>query len=198
MKKLNFFVVALLLVSSSVFAKPNREDHSAIISNYFEELSYEKTDFEPTGAVCERVAVREMEAYYPKTQFTIINGVQYDEKNTTVGELDLVIFNKNTEIVEAVAEVKCWRSFGGGAKKAKEQRMRFLQHLDRNIVIYDKDTKKRYSKNQFKQIQKYFSISQQGGIGQGFEYELSLDLKELMQLRSQLLDCKLSGRCPRR
>jgi hypothetical protein len=198
MKKLNFFVVALLLVSSSLFAKPNRQDNSGIISKYYEELSYEKTDFEPTGAVCERVAVREMEAYYPKTQFTIVNGVQYDEKNITIGELDLVIFDKNSENVEAVAEVKCWRSFGGGAKKAKEQRMRFLQHLDRNIVIYDKDTKKRYSKNQFKQIKKYFAISQQGGVGQGFDYELSLDLKELMLLRSQLLDCRAAGRCPRR
>lgn len=198
MKKLNFFVVALLLVSTSVFAKPNREDHSQIISKYFEELSYEKVDWEPTGAVCERVAVREMEVYYPKSQYTILNGVQYDEKNITIGELDLVIFDKNTDLVDTVAEVKCWRSFGGGAKKAKEQRMRFLQHLDRNIVIYDKDTKKRFSKNQFKQIKKYVSISQEGGVGQGFDFELSLDLKELMNLRSQLLDCKAAGRCPRR
>jgi len=191
------FILAILLVSSPIFAKSSREVQTAKINQYFDELSYEKTDFEPAGAVCERVALREMEAYYPKTQFSIINSIQYDEHDVTIGELDLVIFDKNTDIVEAVAEVKCWRSFEGARKKAKEQRMRFLQHLDRNIVITDK-TKKRYSKSQFKQIKKFFAISQHGGVGEGFDYELSLDLNELMLLRTQLLDCRAAGRCPKR
>ena len=66
-----------------------------------------------------------------------------------------------------------------------------------NTVIYDKDGNI-YSKAQFNQVQKYFSISQAGGMNQGFDFELSLDFKELMDLRSRLLDCRAQGRCPRR
>lgn len=183
------------LIISSAQAKTGAPN--ARIDEYFELLSYEKVDFEPVGTVCERVAVREVESLYPSANYDIINSIRYDEKKTTVGELDVVVFDKSTGKVEAVAEVKCWRSFKSALKKAKEQRMRFLTHLNNNIVIEDKNGK-RYSKDLFKHIQKYFSISQSGGINQGFDFELSLDFNELMELRTKLLTCKDSGRCPRR
>lgn len=183
-----------LIISS---AQAKTEAPNARIDEYFELLSYEKVDFEPVGTVCERVAVREVESLYPSANYDIINSIRYDEKKTTVGELDVVVFDKSTGKVEAVAEVKCWRSFKSALKKAKEQRMRFLTHLNNNIVIEDKNGK-RYSKDLFKHIQKYFSISQSGGINQGFDFELSLDFNELMELRTKLLTCKDSGRCPRR
>lgn len=179
----------------NVFAK--NIENSKRIDEYFELLSYEKTDFEPVGAVCERVAVREVEPMYPSSNYEIKNGIQYDEHKTTIGELDVVVFDKSTGKVEAIAEVKCWKSFQGALKKAKEQRMRFLTYLNKNIIITDKDEKK-YSKDVFKSIQKYFSISQDGGVNQGFDFELSLDIKELMELRKRLLDCRAEGRCPRR
>ena len=196
MKNLIIIFVALsFFIPSYTHAKD--VDSSKRINEYFELLSYEKTDFEPVGAVCERVAVREVEPTYPAANYEIINSIQYDEHKTTIGELDVVVFNKSTGKVEAIAEVKCWRSFKGALKKAKEQRMRFLTHLNRNIIITDKD-QKRYSKDKFNNIQKYFSISQQGGVNQGFDFELSLDFKELMELRKMLLDCRAEGRCPRR
>lgn len=184
-----------LTTSFKVLAK--NIENSKRIDEYFELLSYEKTDFEPVGTVCERLAVREVEPLYPTSNYEIKNGIQYDEHKTTIGELDVVVFDKSTGKVEAVAEVKCWRSFQGALKKAKQQRMRFLTYLNKNIVITDKD-EKRYSKDVFKYIQKYFSISQDGGVNQGFDFELSLDFKELMELRKRLLDCRAEGRCPRR
>lgn len=196
MKKLiSTFLLLSIIFPSLLFAK--NTENSKRINDYFEILSYEKTDFEPVGAVCERVAVREVEPIYPSANFDIVNSIQYDEHKTTIGELDVVIFDKATGKVEAIAEVKCWKSFKGALKKAKEQRMRFLTHLNRNIVITDKD-EKRYSKDKFNSIQKYFSISQNGGVNQGFDFELSLDFKELMELRKMLLDCRAQGRCPRR
>lgn len=195
MKKSIILTIFLVLFTSfDVFAKTF--ENSKQIDEYFELLSYEKTDFEPVGAVCERVAVREVEPSYPSSNYEIKNGIQYDEHKTTIGELDVVVFNKLTGKVEAVAEVKCWRSFPGALKKAKEQRMRFLTYLNKNIVITDKEQNK-YSKNDFNNIQKYFSISQDGGVNQGFDFELSLDFKELMELRKRLLDCHAEGRCPR-
>lgn len=196
MKNLIYICLSFALIIPSItFAK--KLENSKRINEYFEILSYEKTDFEPVGAVCERVAVREVEPTYPTANYEIINSIQYDEHKTTIGELDVVIFDKTTGKVEAIAEVKCWKSFKGALKKAKEQRMRFLTHLNRNIVITDKD-QKRYSKDKFNSIQKYFSISQNGGVNQGFDFELSLDFKELMELRKMLLDCRAQGRCPRR
>ncbi len=189
-------ILSALLLGNVAFAKKDPTDLKKV-DEYFELLSYEKTDFEPVGAVCERVAVREVESMYPAVNFNIMNSISYTEHKVTVGELDVVIFDKTTKKVEAVAEVKCWRSFGGALKKARDQRQRFLTHLNNNIEITDKDGK-RYSKDLFKNIQKYFSISQAGGVNQGFDFELSLSLNDLMLLRSKLLDCKAAGRCPRR
>lgn len=201
MKNLIKPLLTCLLISFYLFnlaeASESKNSQQLLIDEYFEQLSYEHVDFEPVGAVCERVAVREIEPNYPTANFTILNGVSYDEHKTTIGELDIVVIDKGTGRVEAVAEVKCWRSFQGALKKAKQQRMRFLTHLNKNIVITDKDNKQ-YSKDLFKNIQKYFSISQDGGVNQGFDFELSLDFKELMELRKKLLDCQAQGRCPRR
>lgn len=165
-----------------------------VIQKYFDILKNESTDFEPTGAVCERVAVRELVAEYPADKYFIKNGIQYDERNMTIGELDVVVFDKATGMVEAVAEVKCWKSFEGARKKAKEQRMRFQTYLNKNIVIYD-DEGKKYPKNQFALVRRYFAISQFGGVGQGFDVELPLDFKEMMELRKRLLDCRAFKNC---
>jgi hypothetical protein len=180
---------SLQFITTSAYAKESLPNPR--LDEYFEELSHEKVDFEPSGMVCERVAVREIESLYPSENYNIINGISYDQNKTTIGELDVVILDKITGNVE----VKCWTSFSGALKKAKNQRMRFQTYLNRNIDIYDKNGK-RYSKNLFQNIQKYFTISQAGGVNQGFDFELSLTYKELMKLRSRLLDCKAQGRCP--
>lgn len=165
------------------------------VEEYFTILSKTKADYDPTGAVCEKVAMIEIEPNYPKSQFEIINSLEYGDNKKTIGELDLVVISKDTGMVEAVAEVKCWKSFSGALKKAKDQRNRFLSNLNKKITITDKDQKE-YSQNIFKHITKYFTISQDGGASQGFDFELSLDLKELMKLRGLLLDCYAQGKCP--
>jgi hypothetical protein len=167
------------------------------VHHYFEILSLEDTDFEPMGTVCERVALYEIEPLYPKTQFDIINSIEYAERNMTIGELDLVIFNKDSKKAEAIGEVKCWKSIKGSLVKAREQRKRFQTHLDRNLVITD-SSDKHYSKDQFSDIHKYFSIAQIGGVEEGFDYEMSLNFRELMELRSELLDCRAQGKCPKK
>ena len=155
---------SLQFITTSAYAKESLPNPR--LDEYFEELSHEKVDFEPSGMVCERVAVREIESLYPSENYNIINGISYDQNKTTIGELDVVILDKNTGKVEAVAEVKCWTSFSGALKKAKNQRMRFQTYLNRNIDIYDKNGK-RYSKNLFQNIQKYFTISNCERAGRG-------------------------------
>jgi hypothetical protein len=195
MKKLIQLTLFCALIFPTFLLGKDTEITNPRLQEYFEILAHETTDFSTDGVVCERVAMREVESLYPAANFEIVNSISYDEHNVTVGELDLVIFDKSTKKVSAIAEVKCWKSFSGALKKAKNQRMRFVTHLNNNIEIHDQDGK-RYSKDLFKNVQKYFTISQAGGLNQGFDFELSLDLKELMSLRSMLLDCKAQGRCP--
>lgn len=197
MKKLIQLTLFCVLIFPYFAQGKSTPENTARIDEYFEILSYEQTDFSPDGAVCERVALREVESLYPAVNYNIVNSISYDQNKVTIGELDIVIFDKGTQKVEAIAEVKCWKSFSGALKKAKNQRMRFIAHLNNNIVLQGQDGK-RYSKDAFKNVQKYFTISQAGGINQGFDFELSLDLKDLLQLRSRLLDCKAQGRCPKR
>ncbi len=185
----------LLILSLNSFSKTFKNENE--IANYFEELAQEDIDFEPVGMVCERVAVRELTKEYPEDKYEILNGLQYDDKKATIGELDVVIYNKSNKKVEAIAEVKCWESFKGALKKARDQRQRFKLYLNRNIVISDKNNK-HYPISDFNQVQRYFSISQDGGVNQGFDFELSLDLKELMEIRKRILDCKTYHSCPKK
>jgi hypothetical protein len=194
MKKITIVLCFYSIISFTVSSK--EASNSQGVEDYFEYLSHDSTDFEPMGNVCERVALKEVEALYPTALYDIKNGMEYNERNATIGELDLVMINRNTGKAEAVAEVKCWRSLQGGLKKAKEQRMRFLNYLNRNIVLKDME-EKTYSKDIFSNIQKFFSISQRGGVSEGFDFELSLDFKELMDLRKKLLDCRVQGHCPK-
>lgn len=194
---MKFIIFTFFISAFNLSAKTFDKDAEKRINQYFEVLSYEKENFEPDGKVCERVAVREVEALYPRENYEILNSIQYDNKKETVGELDLVIFDRQTGLVEAVAEVKCWTSFKNALKKAKEQRMRFQLNLNRGIIITDENGK-RYSKDLFKNVKRYFTISQMGGVNQGFDFELSLDLSEFMELRKRLLDCNAQGRCPKR
>ncbi len=192
----NIFIIITLLFSiqnshAKTFSRENE------IAQYFEDLSYEDIDFEPMGMVCERVAVRELLKEYPQDKYEILNGLQYDDKKATIGELDVVIYNKSNQKVEAVAEVKCWESFKGALKKARDQRQRFKLYLNRKIVITDQN-QKHYKVEDFNQVQRYISISQEGGVNQGFDFELSLDLKELMEIRKRLLDCYAQSKCPRK
>lgn len=187
-------IVSLLLATSFLHAKDSASE--ARINELFEELSYVKANYDPTGAVCEKVAEIEIKALYPETDYQIINGIEYHNKIEAIGELDLIIFDKKTDLVDNVIEVKCWKSYKGGLRKAHEQKTRFQANLKNDIRILDKNGKT-YPKAKFLNIREFKTMSQLGGVQEGFDYELSLDLKSLMKLRDKLLDCYAHKRCPR-
>lgn len=193
MKITILILLSLSLSFSSLFAK---EKHNSRIDELFEILSYQPNSFDPTGAVCERVAEIELLAQYPASNYKIISGIEYQNKVETIGELDLVILDLQTNRVETVYEVKCWKSYKNGLRKAREQRLRFVNQLNYDIKIIDKN-KNTYSKEIFSQIREFQTVSQLGGVQEGFDVELSLDLKDLMKLRSRLLDCYAVAKCPR-
>lgn len=170
---------------------------AAPIADLFEEIKDNGAHYEIIGMVCEKVAILELEKQYPAKDFEIVNGIAYGDGNRTIGELDVVIFDKKTDDAVLVGEVKCWKSFEGARKKALDQRRRFIAHKGKRIEMIDGD-RKHYSPTRFRSLRNFVSISQKGGKKAGFDYELENTLEELMDLRQMLMKCQDEGRCVRK
>ncbi|MFN7728723.1 MAG: hypothetical protein ACK5P7_06180 [Bdellovibrio sp.] len=169
---------------------------AAPVSELFEELKESGANYDIIGMVCEKVAVIELEKIYPAKDYDIVNGIVYGDSSRTIGELDVVIFDKRSQDAVLVGEVKCWKSFSGARAKAHDQRQRFQKNLGRKISMQDGDNHQ-YDTRQFRNVQRYVAIAQKGAKANGFDIELENTLGELMDLRGLLMKCQSQGRCPR-
>lgn len=188
--KLNLFIL-ICSVSISSFAG---------LSDDYEKIKNSGRDLEPTGAICEEVAQLRFIEKYPAPKYQVITGVDYSDAKGSVGELDLIVFNTETNVADVVAEVKCWKSPKNGLEKAKDQRQRFLTHVRSSKLIKFKwldDPTRVLTKEQFSKVSEFYFIAQAGTQAEGFDYELPYTLRELMQLRSDILNCQARGQCPR-
>lgn len=154
-------------------------------------------DYVVSGAVCEQVARLEMIKSYPENQYDTVVGITYGHPAATIGELDVVIFDRASGNAVVVAEVKCWKDLDKAHKKAMDQRERFLRALQvmPKMIIYRGSVA--YTKEQFSHIQRYLSISQSGGESSGFEISMDYSLAELMEFRASMLQCQSDGGCAR-
>jgi hypothetical protein len=170
------------------------------LSDDFEAIKNLSRDLEPTGAICEEVAQLRFSEKYPQPQYRVVTGIEYSDRDGTLGELDLIVFNNETQTAEFVGEVKCWKNPKGGLKKAKEQRDRFLKNVASSKALKFKwlgDPSVKLTKTQFNKVKDFFYIAQSGTIADGFDFELPYSLRELMELRMEILRCQNEGRCPR-
>lgn len=167
----------------------------------FEQIKNLGRDLEPTGAICEEVARLRFSEKYPQPKYTVVTGIQYSDKfGNTIGELDLVVFDNQTQVANVIAEVKCWKSPKSGLKKAKEQRKRFLDHVNSSKALSFEwmfDRKKKLTKTQFNKTKTFYFIGQSGVVNHGFDFELPYSLDELMDLRNDILNCQTLGACSR-
>ena len=184
------FLRSLFLTVSLVFSVSG---YAAPLNELFEELRDTGMNYEVVGAVCEQVARIELYKTYPESEYEIINGIEYGDNTRTIGELDVVIFNKTTQQAVLVGEVKCWKDLSAAREKALDQRQRFIKSLKRNIDLHDQDND--YDKSQFKNVQKFVSIAPKGSTIAGFEIDMENTLSELMELRKMMMDCQRKGEC---
>lgn len=183
---MRFFLSALLcFLSLASFAGPV-EDYVTL----FKDRGY---DWEGSGNMCEYVAREEMKVHFPEDRYLIKSGITYKFKNQVIGELDLIVFNKATNLVDYIGEVKCWKEVKEGFSKAMQQRERFKKYVGRAVIIQDHE--QTYTPEQFRAVQSYFSVGQRGSLSAGFNYELSLDLIQAKNLREAMLRCQSSGAC---
>lgn len=185
------FVLSLVLLLSSTTA-------FAELTETFEKIRNQARHYRDPGAVCEEVARAEFSELYPAPQYEVIVGVAYNLKGRTVGELDMVLLDKNTQKVAMVGEVKCYTNLKNGLTKAKQQRKRFLTHLGAGqpLEFVNTTTGLKYSYEQFQYVREFISVSQKGGKAVGFDYELEHSLDEMSQLRDQIVHCQKEKLCP--
>lgn len=169
-----------------------------LLGENFEKIRNQARHYRDPGAVCEEVARAEFAEAYPSPQYEVIVGVAYNHQGRTLGELDMVLLDKNTQKVAMVGEVKCYSNLKNGLTKAKQQRKRFLTNLGsgRPLEFVNTSTGERYPYEQFQYVSQFVSVSQKGGKAVGFDYELDLSLDEMSQLRDRIIHCQRERQCP--
>lgn len=163
----------------------------------FEKIKDNGRDLEPTGAICEEIAQLRFSEMYPAPEYEVVTGIQYSDEDGTVGELDLIVFNKE-KVAEVIGEVKCWTNAKSGLKKAEDQRKRFQKNVNSPKALQFKwlnDPSRKLTKTQFNKAKKFVFIAQSGTFADGYDYELPYTLAELMHLRADLLNCQAQGNC---
>ncbi|MBO9666657.1 MAG: hypothetical protein J7501_07560 [Bdellovibrio sp.] len=163
----------------------------------FETLKNSGVNYDPDGAVCEELERVRLDKIYPADKFVITGDVEYSTGGLTIGELDIIILDRQTNKVVLLEEVKCWKDFDGALLKAKSQKQRFEWNLEKSprSLIFTSYDGRSYSAEQFMGNIPFNFISQQGGVAKGFTYEFDLNLREVHQLRMMLLKCQQNGEC---
>lgn len=185
----SFVILSLLLFSNPLFANWSED---------FDKLKNHPRSYEDTGAICEELARLKMEKIYSQPKFAILVGIGYGDLDGTLGELDVVVFDQQSKQVVKIAEVKCWQNVAGGLSKAKEQRQRFLSHLkDKDLYFYSTSNDQTYDYEQFKSVKEFSTLGQKGSVATGYDDELEYDLRELRNLRYEMIRCQERGECAR-
>lgn len=170
------------------------------LSEDYHQLKNTGRDFSVVGTICEQVAQLRFAERYPEPEFRVLTGIAYSDKDRTLGELDLIVFDNRNDQAVVIGEVKCWKNAKDGLKKAREQRQRFQTNVRSNKALtfrYLDNPSERFTKTQFNKTDEFISISQKGTMAAGFDYEMDYTLQELMQLRADIMACQNSGECQR-
>lgn len=163
----------------------------------FRDLKNSGVNYEVVGAVCEEVARLRFQEEFPAPKFGVVTGVEYGDGSRTIGELDVVVFEAQTNQVVRVAEVKCWKDTGGAIVKAHNQRDRFIRTLrsGRNVQFRSLHSQVQFRKDNFLHNREFMAVAQKGSKASGFDRELGYELKELMELRQMMIQCQAKRVC---
>lgn len=183
----------LLTILLSLFAIPT-------LANWEEDFQHLKKiprSFEEAGAICEELAKLKLEKTYDNNVYQIVIGIEYGDSQRTIGELDIVIFDRASKMVKHIAEVKCWKNMNGGLLKARDQRLRFLANMKSKKAIHMQAvvSNERFDINQFRNIESFTTIGQKGSMQFGYDSELDYELNELQNFSMELLRCQDRGEC---
>lgn len=190
--KLVVTLFLFVLMSLGAIASPE-------IDQIFDSLKGLPRSYETKGAICEEVAKVLLEKDYPPPRYSVHVGIAYGDLERVIGELDEVIIDHNENKVIKIIEVKCWTDLKAGRDKAHEQRARFLKSIRNPQKLYftSTSTDQEFSPAQFVGVNSFAAIGQKGAKAVGYDLEFPFTMKELMDLRLQLLRCQNWSTCPK-
>ena len=163
----------------------------------FQRLKQSGVSYQVEGTICEQAARLQLEASYPAPRYQVINDLTYSEGGQTIGELDDVVIDNQTNRAVLVAEVKCWQDFASALRKADKQRQRFLTNMKhpQGIIVHSRQLDRDFDVNLISGVKKFITISQAGGESAGFDMCLPYGLEQLMDVRERLIRCQQQGTC---
>lgn len=170
-----------------------------LFANYeddFDAVQKRRPNLESKGTICEELAVLQLKKEYPHNE--VYSGIVYGDRHGAVGELDLVVLDRNGSKAIVIGEVKCWKDFREGLSKAKEQRKRFFKTMSSAAPVeffYLKDRDLKFTKNDFDSVSEFISIGPKGAKSLGYDVELEYSLEELMSMRVEIMRCQHKGQC---
>lgn len=163
----------------------------------FEALKSVPRDYTDAGSICEEVARLRVADEYPAPQYKVETGIAYGNEERTIGELDVIVFDLNTQKAVKLGEVKCWKDARAGLVKAKDQRARFLKNIRSNkpLQFISTSTHQTYDADQFRHVNDFISIAQKGTTNVGYDMEMEYTLNEFHQFRMKMIQCQRQGEC---
>lgn len=182
----------LLTFSSSAFA--TRVDY------YFEKLKEVPADYQTFGTTCEYVAQEMLWEQFDKKSYEIKVGIVYRNDQRIIGELDIVIFDRETQEAILIGEVKCRKNLSNAYRHAREQLQRFQDTINHTLdleLYLDSNRSVHYAPDRFDEYPEKLTIAQEGSEQAGFGLALDLNLAEVTELRARLLRCQRKGYCPK-
>lgn len=117
-------LIVLTVVSFSIGAIKLQASESSSPLYSFQGSQYHLT----VGEACEQLAEMKVRKEFPASRYNIFRNIIYSQERT-LGELDLVVTEKESDIVVLVAEVKCRKKVSRAASLAKKQLKRFEEHI---------------------------------------------------------------------
>ena len=191
----NLSVFGLFLVSSLFSALVWAGDIQAA----FDSIKDSGANFKVEGAVCEQLEIIRLKAIYPEDKYIVTGGLTYGLGENAMGELDVLILDRNTNKVVLLEEVKCWKDLSNAMVKATGQRDRFFWNLVKSPreMIFRSNDGRTYSVDQFTPEIPFKFVAQAGSVKKGFDIELDLSLRELDELRLLVIQCQKSDLCKR-
>lgn len=173
-------------------------ERPALLRAYFEQIKDLDYNYATIGHVGEALALVQLRRQYPPPEFECLSSLQYEDgKGQPAGEMDVVVFKRETRQAMMVYEVKISDNLEDARKKGLSQLKRFREYVKaRNIsrFVYAPDQSRMFKPEQFDGIQSFGTVGSKGAREQGFDVELDLSRTEAYQLQQALLQYRKKGK----
>ena len=189
----------LLVYLFLVFSKIAYSGPSSEMEKAYQALSQKPANYQVEGAICEQLMGLHLEETYPPSDYDIKIGIMYTSGGHTLGELDVVVFDRLTNEAVKIVEVKCSYNPRRLLSKAKAQLKRFKDNVagDKPLEIFDvHDKNNKYSMERFDEEPLYETGSVEGSRDVGYDIALIFEKDEALEIRRRLMACQKRGQCP--